>query len=159
MKTIGNLNLNYFQDPARVSGLSFPVFVGSHKGPGSRFSGFFRVSLGSRVPVYQFFQGPARVPLGFRFSGFSRVPVFWLFQVPTRVPLGSHQGPGPRFYGMPVLIYEVKMINFIICFHPQWEVFFQIKFHSGMKFYSFHPRMKLTCKQTFFHLGTSFIPG
>ena len=51
------------------------------------------------------------------------------------------------------------MINLIICFHTQWEVFFQIKFHPGMKFYSFHPGMKLTCKQKFFHPGTSFIPG
>ena len=51
------------------------------------------------------------------------------------------------------------MINFITCFHTQWEVFFQIKFHLGMKFYSFHPGMKLTCKQTFFHPGTSFIRG
>ena len=52
------------------------------------------------------------------------------------------------------------MRNFVICFdYTQWEVFFQIKFHSGMKFYSFHPRMKLTCKQKFFHPRTSFIPG
>ena len=51
------------------------------------------------------------------------------------------------------------MINFIICFHTQWEVFFQIKFHPGMKFYSFHSGMKLTCKQKFFHPWTSFIPG
>ena len=28
-----------------------------------------------------------------------------------------------------------------------------------MKFYSFHPGMKLTCKQKFFHPGRSFIPG
>ena len=53
-----------------------------------------------------------------------------------------------------------KMRNFIICFHhTQWEVFFQIKFHPGMKFYSFHPGMKFTCKQKFFHPGTSFILG
>ena len=36
------------------------------------------------------------------------------------------------------------MINFVICSHTQWEVFFQIKFH---------PRMKFTCKQNFFHPG------
>ena len=53
-----------------------------------------------------------------------------------------------------------KMRNFIICFHhTQWEVFFQIKFHPGMKFYSFHPGMKLTCKQNFFHLGMRFHLG
>ena len=51
------------------------------------------------------------------------------------------------------------MINFIICFHTQWEVFFHFKFHPGIKFYSFHPGMKFTCKQKFFHPGTSFIPG
>ena len=46
------------------------------------------------------------------------------------------------------------MRNFIICFHhTQWEVFFQIKFHPGMKFYSFHPGMKLTCKQKVFRPG------
>ena len=37
--------------------------------------------------------------------------------------------------------------------------FLSIKFHPGMKFYSFHRGMKLTCKQKFFHPGTSFIPG
>ena len=48
----------------------------------------------------------------------------------------------------------------ILCFHhTQWEVFFQIKFHPQMKFYSFHPGMKLTCKQNFFHPRTSFILG
>ena len=52
-----------------------------------------------------------------------------------------------------------KMINFFICFHTQWKFFIQIKFHPGMKFYSFHPGMKLTCKQIFFHHGTSFILG
>ena len=51
------------------------------------------------------------------------------------------------------------MINFFICFHTQWKFFIQIKFHPGMKFYSFHPGMKLTCKQIFFHHGTSFILG
>ena len=50
------------------------------------------------------------------------------------------------------------MINFL-CFHTQWEVFFQINFHPAMKFYSFHPEMKLTCKQNFFHPRISFIPG
>ena len=47
----------------------------------------------------------------------------------------------------------------MICFHTQYELFFQIKFHPAMKFYSFHPGMKLTCKKNFFHPGTSFIPG
>ena len=28
-----------------------------------------------------------------------------------------------------------------------------------MKFFSFHPRMKFTCKENFFHPGTSFILG
>ena len=51
------------------------------------------------------------------------------------------------------------MISFITCFHTQWEVFFQGKFHAGMKFYLFHPRVKLTCEQKSFHPGTSFIPG
>ena len=60
---------------------------------------------------------------------------------------------------MIVWCFNISMINLIICFHTQWEVFFQIKFHPGMKFYSFHPGMKLTCKQKFFHPGTSFIPG
>ena len=50
------------------------------------------------------------------------------------------------------------MIIFYI-FHIQWEDFFQIEFHPRMKFYSFHPGMKLMCKQKFFHYGTSFIPG
>ena len=36
--------------------------------------------------------------------------------------------------------------------------FFQMKFLPGMKFYSFHPGMKLTCKQKFFHTGTNFTP-
>ena len=36
---------------------------------------------------------------------------------------------------------------------------FSFKLHPGMKFYSFHPGMKFTCKQKFFHPGTSFIPG
>ena len=40
-----------------------------------------------------------------------------------------------------------------MCFHTQWEVFFQIKFHRGMKFYWFHIGMKLTCKQNFFISG------
>ena len=39
------------------------------------------------------------------------------------------------------------------------EGFFQIKFHRGMKFYSFHPGMKLTCKQKFFHPGMRFRLG
>ena len=44
------------------------------------------------------------------------------------------------------------------CFHhTKWEVFFQIKFHPGMKLCSFHTGMKLTCKQKFFHSGMSFI--
>ena len=47
------------------------------------------------------------------------------------------------------------MINFIICFHTQWEVSFQIKFYPRTKFYSFHPGMKLTCKQKFFYPRTS----
>ena len=51
------------------------------------------------------------------------------------------------------LTYQAKMINFIICFHTQWEVFFQIKFYIRMKFYLFHRGMKLTCKQKFFHPG------
>ena len=54
---------------------------------------------------------------------------------------------------------KLKCYFFFICFHTQWEVFFQIKFHLGMKFYLFHPGMKLTCKQKFFHPRTSFIPG
>ena len=54
---------------------------------------------------------------------------------------------------------QAKMINFIIYFHTQRELFFRIKFHPGMKSYSFHPGMKLTCKQKFFHRRTSFIPG
>ena len=49
------------------------------------------------------------------------------------------------------------MISYIICFHTQGEIFFQIKFHTGIKFYSFHLGMKLMCKQKFFHPGTSFI--
>ena len=52
-----------------------------------------------------------------------------------------------------VLTYQAKMINYIIYFHIQWEVFLQIKFHPGMKFYLFHPLMKLTCKQEFSILG------
>ena len=56
-----------------------------------------------------------------------------------------------------VLTYQAKMINFFIYFHTQWEVFFQIKYHPGMKFCSFHPGMKLTCKQKFFYPGTGFI--
>ena len=45
------------------------------------------------------------------------------------------------------------MISYITCFHTQWEVFFQIKFYPGMKFYSLHPRMKLTCTHKCFHPG------
>ena len=52
-----------------------------------------------------------------------------------------------------------KMINFIICFHTQWEFSFQIKFHPGMTFYSFHPGMKFTCKQNFFYPGMRFNLG
>ena len=33
-----------------------------------------------------------------------------------------------------VLTYQVRMINFIIWFHTQWEVFFEFKFYLGMKF-------------------------
>ena len=58
-----------------------------------------------------------------------------------------------------VLTYQAKMINFIISFHTQWKVFFQIKLHPGMKFYSLDPGMKLACKQKFFHPGKSFISG
>ena len=58
-----------------------------------------------------------------------------------------------------VLIYQAKIIIFLIFFHTQSEVFFQIKFHPGMKLYSFHPGMKFTCKQIFLHPRTSFILG
>ena len=51
------------------------------------------------------------------------------------------------------------MMNLIIRFHNQLEIFFQTKFHSGTKFYPFHPGMKFKCKQNFFNPGTSFIPG
>ena len=46
-----------------------------------------------------------------------------------------------------VSMIEKKMINFIImsCY-TQLEVFFQIKFHPGMKLFLFHPGMR-------FHLG------
>ena len=54
-----------------------------------------------------------------------------------------------------VLTYQAKMINFMLCFHTQWEVSFQIK----LKRVEFQPGMKLTFKQKFFHPGTSFIPG
>ena len=50
-----------------------------------------------------------------------------------------------------------KMINFIICFHIQWDVFFQIKFHPWMKFSLFHPGMKRTWKQNFLIPGWDFI--
>ena len=41
------------------------------------------------------------------------------------------------------------MRNFMIYFHHiQWEIFFQIKFHPGMKF---------KYKQKLFHPGVSFI--
>ena len=49
-----------------------------------------------------------------------------------------------------ILTYQAKIIFFLIFFYTKWEVFFQIKFHLGMK---------LTCKQKFFHPGTNFIPG
>ena len=48
-----------------------------------------------------------------------------------------------------------KKVNFI-CHHPQWEVFFQIKFNPGKKFYSFHPGVKFTCKQNLFHSWMRF---
>ena len=46
-----------------------------------------------------------------------------------------------------------------MCFHTQWEVIFQIKFYPKMKFYSFHPGMKLTCKQKFFQPRMRFRLG
>ena len=53
-----------------------------------------------------------------------------------------------------------KKWKILLCFyHTQWEVFCRIKFHPRRKFYSFHPGMKFTCKQKFFHPGTSFIRG
>ena len=57
-----------------------------------------------------------------------------------------------------ILTYEAKII---IGFYTQWEVFFQIKFHPGIKFYSFHetPGMKLTSKQKFFHPEMGFRLG
>ena len=33
-----------------------------------------------------------------------------------------------------VLTYQARMINFIIWFHTQWEVFFELNFYLGMKF-------------------------
>ena len=42
------------------------------------------------------------------------------------------------------------MISFTRCFHIQWEVFSPIKFHPGMK---------LTRKQKFFHPGMKFHLG
>ena len=44
-----------------------------------------------------------------------------------------------------------KIINCMLCFHTQLEVFFQTKFHPGMKFCSRYPWNKFTCKQVFFH--------
>ena len=53
-----------------------------------------------------------------------------------------------------------EKVRDLLCFHhTQWEVFFQIIFHPRMKFYSFHPEMKFTCKQKFCHPGASCIPG
>ena len=43
--------------------------------------------------------------------------------------------------------------------HTQLEVFFQTNFHLGMKFCKFHPGIKLSCKQDFFHSWTIFIPA
>ena len=43
-----------------------------------------------------------------------------------------------------ISIIQKEMINFITCFHNQLEIFFQIKFHPGMKF---------RCKQDFFIKG------
>ena len=66
------------------------------------------------------------------------------------------------FNHLMFLIYQASDFNnwekweILLCFHDtHWKVFFQIKFHPGMKFYSFHPGMILTCKQKFFHPGTS----
>lgn len=50
-----------------------------------------------------------------------------------------------------------KVINCMLCFHTQLEVFFQTKFHPGMKFCSLYPWNKFTCKQVFFIPGRSFI--
>ena len=50
-----------------------------------------------------------------------------------------------------------KIINCILCFHTQLEVFFQTKFHPGMKFCSLYPWNRFTCKQVFFIPGRSFI--
>ena len=73
----------------------------------------------------------------------------------------ANENAEQSYFSKKVIVwcFNISMINFK-CFHTQREVFFQIKFHPGMKFYSFHPEMKLTCRQKFFHPGTtSFIPG
>ena len=51
------------------------------------------------------------------------------------------------------------MISFLMFLDTQWDVFFQIKFHLRMKFYSFHPEMKPTCKKKFFHSRMRFHLG
>ena len=56
-------------------------------------------------------------------------------------------------------ITEKKMINLVMCFHTRQEVFFQSKFQPGIKFYTFQPGMKFTCKQNFFHPGMIFNLG
>ena len=45
--------------------------------------------------------------------------------------------------------------KFYLSFHTQWEVFFQMKFHPRMKFYSFHPVSR--GNRNFFILGWDFI--
>ena len=50
-----------------------------------------------------------------------------------------------------------KKSQILLCFHTQVDVFFQTKFHSGMKFYSFHSGMTFTSKYIFFSFREAFM--
>ena len=71
--------------------IKLKLFLGSHQGPGTRFSGFCRIHLGSHCnPGFQF-SGVSRVPVGIH-----QGPAFLLYNF-SRTLLGSHQGSGSRF--------------------------------------------------------------
>ena len=70
----------------------------------------------------------------------------------------SKQNDEQSYFSKKVIVwcFNISVINFIICFHTQWEVFLQIKFHPGIKFYSFYPEIP---RWKNFRLHVTFIPG
>ena len=76
----------------------------------------------------------------------------WLLLKCLNKKISKRKSWTESYFSKKVIVWCFNISSTIfVFFHTQWKVFFQIKFHPGMKFYSFHPRMKLTCKQKFFH--------